>query len=625
MKGTNMKRTLLGAVALVLLASAGMARAQYIWMDSNGDGVHTIGDVMNANGTPTTVDVWINTSHNKNGSLATCDSNVGDLAVWNSYAMHINAINGTATFANFVNQQPSFTIGCSAVVTYFITNNSTEMGACAATGSPINNGGTNQKMFTVMVTGQTGSPSLVFVPTNNQDQNNTSFETLCTGLDFDHIYKLGSDFFDNDGLSTIIEDTYPPVLTLPATAGGTEEMPFTITALASDPDAGQLVTLSQTNNAPFLVSGTSAGPAASPVSLTVSGTPNFSQAGSYTISWSAHDNATPVNGTSTASTALTIANVDRPPAVAAPPSFAGTAGQLVTFGVDVSDPDGDPIASLTASPLPAGAVFSTTSSNTSATFNWTPAATQVGTINVTFTATNALSGSLTTVIAVASGDQSLGVRAFVWGGNKTIRLRSGKPSFCAQLEPANGSFQAADIDLGSIVMRYTSGATTTEIHATTDKAATLRDLDGNGVLEVSACFAKADLIRLFSSVVGRVPVTVEIAGRLATTGATFSVPLTVEVIGSTGTLAASVAPNPFNPSTTLSFETPRGGPVELLVFDLAGRLVRDVTHRAYYAPGIYDIHLDALDEGGHRLASGVYFYRLATPEGSVTGRLVLMQ
>ncbi|MGE5177474.1 MAG: Ig-like domain-containing protein [Bacteroidota bacterium] len=1530
-------RGCLGIIALVLLACGGPARAQYIWMDSNGDGIYTAADVMSTNGTPMTVDVWINTSHNKDGSPAICDTHGGpdgDLSTWNSYAMHINAVGGTATFSSFVNQMPSFVDGCVGVGVFFNTNNSTEMSACAATGTPTANGGANMKMFTMTVTGQTGTPTLQFVPMNSQDQNFTSFGTPCSGTDFDNTYKLGADFFDNDGITVWPGGNTAPILSAPGSVLGTEGQPITMTATASDPDFADILTISAVGQPASLTLTTT--PTASPATATLSGTLGLNDQGTHSITWSVSDGHNPPvpattvlsvtnldqvpfvtappllwvmanwpmtftvtagdpdgdaitsltaaplpsgatftpNGTNTSGTfswtptnaqagghtvTFTASNVlsgsastnigvntDRAPVVTAPASIAGTVGQIVIFGVSVSDPDGDPIASLTASPLPAGAIFSPTSSNTSATFDWTPTAAQVGTADITFTASNALSGSATTSIQVTGGggffaidlttagasiigsdgvtwkqpvgpvggdviydpflrlqnsgseegmntdgnagatyndvaaiythgltmgqlgtvieggntyyslvldineldtagqnylsldrlqiftlagsatltsvpavlsaggvlrydmdgviDQSalmdyniptgshiqvlvptsyfagasftdqvyvycqlgtvtgmsnnyasddgyeqwyvlegsappadsppvvtapatmtadegtpitfgvtasdpdgdaimsftaaplpagatftadstrtfgtfswvpsffqsgsypitftasnalsgsapttitvndvnqapqvtapatvaasvmehivftvtasdpdheeigsltaaplppgaiftpglgftsgtfdwtptlgmegthpvtftasnalsgsatttidvvgpppsqppvvtapdlvsveelgtlsftvtasdpdgtiaslvanlsglpigndatfttspdntsgtlvwhpatgmagidsvtftaednsslmasattaiqviaigaevvgtfdwtpappdtgsftvtftaidstgesgtastditvlpgtagsriilatpgvrlqtergpiiscvstastntgkdlsftvsaypdlssppqartgtqapatpagttrgpiisltanltalpttnpatftvdqdpllvcpasvdaqplflvtftvtasdpdgepiltltadrsmlppgslstfttnatntsgtfawtpqpqdvnaqpypvvftasnalyatgttwitvvlgdrsptaeaggpysgypgasvafdgtassdpdgdaltyswafgdgatavgatsshaytlagdytatltvqeirsnplsardnaavtigpLGVRAFVWGGNKTIRLRSGKPSFCAQLEPLNGSFQAADIDLGSIVMRYTSGGTTSEIHATTDKAATLRDLDGNGVLEVSACFAKTDLVRLFSSVVGRVTVTVDIAGRLATTGATFSVPLTVEVVGSTGTLAASVAPNPFNPSTTLSFETPHGGPVDLLVFDLAGRLVRDVTHRAYYAPGIYDIHIDALDEGGHRLASGVYFYRLATREGSVTGRLVLMQ
>ncbi|MGE5177607.1 MAG: hypothetical protein ACM3PF_00790, partial [Bacteroidota bacterium] len=127
--------------ALLLLAFAGRASAQYIWMDSNGDGVHTAADVMSPNGTPTTVDFWLNTNHNKDGSLAICDTGDGNLDTWNSYAIHVSVLNGTATFANYVNQQSTFVTGCAdAGNVFFKTDNATIMSACAATGTQTPNG-----------------------------------------------------------------------------------------------------------------------------------------------------------------------------------------------------------------------------------------------------------------------------------------------------------------------------------------------------------------------------------------------------------------------------------------------------------------------------------------------------
>ena len=91
---------------LLMLPFAGTASAQYLWMDTNGDGVNTAADVMNPNGTGTTVDVYINTSHNKDGSTAVCQSGDPDawLQSWNSIGTHINVFSGTAAFANYIPQ-----------------------------------------------------------------------------------------------------------------------------------------------------------------------------------------------------------------------------------------------------------------------------------------------------------------------------------------------------------------------------------------------------------------------------------------------------------------------------------------------------------------------------------------
>ena len=143
--------------ALLLLAFAAPAAAQYVYLDTNGDGVSTAADKLAPNGTATVVDAWIDTNHNKGGALATCDTGDGDLGFWNSYAVNLGTPSGTVTFSNFVNQQANFTLACVGVGVDF-SSNSTEMTACRAT--PTSEAGGLKKMFTVTVTGQSGTPSL---------------------------------------------------------------------------------------------------------------------------------------------------------------------------------------------------------------------------------------------------------------------------------------------------------------------------------------------------------------------------------------------------------------------------------------------------------------------------------
>ena len=63
-------------------------------------------------------------------------------------------------------------------------------------------------------------------------------------------------------------------------------------------------------------------------------------------------------------------------------------------------------------------------------------------------------------------------------------------------------------------------------------------------------------------------------------------------------------PNPFNPSTTISYALPEEADVRLAVFDVSGRRLRTLVDRAQPA-GMYEVHFDA----GH-LPSGLYVYRL---------------
>ncbi|RPH57978.1 MAG: RHS repeat protein, partial [Acidobacteria bacterium] len=98
---------------------------------------------------------------------------------------------------------------------------------------------------------------------------------------------------------------------------------------------------------------------------------------------------------------ISLAQVDNPPAVTAPPNVLASEGILLQVLVSVTDPDGDPILSLTASPLPAGAAFTTAAGNTSGTLSWQPSYQQAGTYGIVFTAANSQTGTDTTVIEVA--------------------------------------------------------------------------------------------------------------------------------------------------------------------------------------------------------------------------------
>lgn len=82
-------------------------------------------------------------------------------------------------------------------------------------------------------------------------------------------------------------------------------------------------------------------------------------------------------------------------------------------------------------------------------------------------------------------------------------------------------------------------------------------------------------------------------------------------------------PNPFNPQTNIWFETVRGGPVALTLYDLAGRRLLERAVEA--APGRQAIRWDGRDGQGNPLASGVYLFQVRGPEGAGTGRVTLVR
>ncbi len=83
-------------------------------------------------------------------------------------------------------------------------------------------------------------------------------------------------------------------------------------------------------------------------------------------------------------------------------------------------------------------------------------------------------------------------------------------------------------------------------------------------------------------------------------------------------------PNPFNPATTISFSLAQAGAVNLSVYDTAGRLVRTLVSESLTS-GPHAILWNGQDESGRMVASGIYLYRLATPDHTLGGKMTLVE
>ena len=81
-------------------------------------------------------------------------------------------------------------------------------------------------------------------------------------------------------------------------------------------------------------------------------------------------------------------------------------------------------------------------------------------------------------------------------------------------------------------------------------------------------------------------------------------------------------PNPFNPTTRVSFELPRAGWVRMELFNTAGERVR-VLVDGEMAAGRNEVSWNGTDDDGRAVASGVYFVRLVSEVGTARHRLVL--
>ena len=81
-------------------------------------------------------------------------------------------------------------------------------------------------------------------------------------------------------------------------------------------------------------------------------------------------------------------------------------------------------------------------------------------------------------------------------------------------------------------------------------------------------------------------------------------------------------PNPFNATTTISYSLPKASRVTLDVFDVTGRKVR-ATQSA--ADGISEAGVHYVTFDGTGMASGIYFARLTSAEGTQTIKMMMIK
>jgi hypothetical protein len=89
-------------------------------------------------------------------------------------------------------------------------------------------------------------------------------------------------------------------------------------------------------------------------------------------------------------------------------------------------------------------------------------------------------------------------------------------------------------------------------------------------------------------------------------------------------IAVSSRPNPFNPRTTITYVLPVDGHVRLVVYDAAGRVVRNLMNR-WESAGRHELGWDGRDERGRRAPSGVYFSRITVGEYEALSRMLLLK
>ena len=87
-------------------------------------------------------------------------------------------------------------------------------------------------------------------------------------------------------------------------------------------------------------------------------------------------------------------------------------------------------------------------------------------------------------------------------------------------------------------------------------------------------------------------------------------------------------PNPFNPTTTISFElnTENTENIEIAIYNLKGQKVKQLVSGIRQLPeGKHSVIWDGRDENNNPVSSGIYLYRLETADKVISKKMILMK
>ena len=83
-------------------------------------------------------------------------------------------------------------------------------------------------------------------------------------------------------------------------------------------------------------------------------------------------------------------------------------------------------------------------------------------------------------------------------------------------------------------------------------------------------------------------------------------------------------PNPFNPVTTLRYDLPENSHVNITIYDMLGRQVKNLINQTQDA-GYRSVHWNATDDYGNPVSAGIYLYQIQASEFVQTKKMVLLK
>jgi PKD repeat protein len=661
-----MRALALVPLGLLVLLQAIPAGSQYLFLDTNGDGVHDSSDQLAASG-PTSVDIWFVTDRNRDGTPVVCDAEAGTGMTINSYSIVLHSAGGDVKWGPMENRLP-FTGRPACFASFEDTTEATYY----------HNGWGHQDLFppgkyrvaTLAVEVMSGTPSLFIEPfLPRRTVLLTQFGTQCMAKDGDNTYKLGYDWFDADGIGPMQAEAGGPYQvqagqTLRVYAGssrnangqvitfrwdfgdgGTAVTPSAEHIYAAPGDYTLILTAESASETDADTTTVHVVPARAPIASLMSpevgyvgikvffngaasydpdGDPityswdfgdgyreagpsrlshAYSHAGDFTVRLTVSDGF----ASDAATRRISVTAPAHPPVAVAGGPYSGIVGRTVSFdGTRSSDPDGDR--------LECSWTFGDQHSGSGVVVGH--AYSQAGTYDVSLTVSD---GGLThSALTIASIAEALPARAFsdtpiVIGGGAlwTVRIES------------TGSFRLEDVDPLLIALGVNGAGTVEQIGS--EVASITEDSDGNQVPELTMTFTAEELALLLGGIERPATVALTVRGGFFG-GGFFAASLHVMVQSpesANAFLPLRISPNPFNPEALVTFSTSRPGPVRAHLFDVHGRLVRRVLEDSSLPAGRHVLTLEARGLAGTALASGVYFLRLDGPDGVTTKRVAV--
>lgn len=475
-----------------------------------------------------------------------------------------------------------------------------------------------------------------------------------------------------DGSATVATENHLPVFdSVPAkSVNENESLTFTVNATDTDGDA-----------LTYSVSGNPTGSTFNTTTKTFSWTPDYTQAGSYNVTFKANDG----KGDGTLTVPITVVNINRLPSLTVAPAgpFTIDEGGSVNLTCSATDPDAGSIFTYSVSPKPAGATLDASTG----VFAWTADFTQAGSYSLVFTVTDEAGGTDSKTVEVTVNNKN-GAPAFNPLDGQTFNENEEKGFVVIATDPDNDPLTYS-------VSNLPSGATfDTDLHIFTWKptysqagkyVVTFSVTDGTNPVSMDIIITVNNVNRApeittpmqnQNVTVHNVPVefSFQYAGSdpdgdalswtlaAGPTGAAISntglftwtpkadqansqFQVSVRLSDGTASVTSSATlttgaivgiddemsgiptsfqlkqnyPNPFNPTTTITIGLPEDSRVKVAVYNLIGQEMALVIDKRMSA-GYHNLEFDASS-----LKSGVYLYRLEADNFVQVKKMVLIK